>query len=82
MSRYRQPYRGAQARQRMLLLARNLYAGRTITTQWVQRMFGVSSRTACTDLAMLAMYLPCEQGHAPLVHYRGKPRKTVKLAKR
>lgn len=47
-------------RTRMLLLARRLYAGETITYQDIQREFEITSSSAKRDIAVIRMLLPVD----------------------
>jgi hypothetical protein len=62
-------------RPRMLLLARRLYEGVTLTVRWITTETGVSEPQAREDMANLRMYLPCEQ-------FKVGRAKAVRLARR
>jgi predicted DNA-binding transcriptional regulator YafY len=45
---------------RLLRIARRMFEGGIISTQWVRQEYGVSSATAKRDLQLVGMYLPVE----------------------
>lgn len=44
--------------QRMLRAARYLYGGGTVTSDWLNREFGISKRHASRDMSLMRCYLP------------------------
>lgn len=49
---------------RAFIAARYLYEGGTIDSRWLQKRFGVSSRTARRDVEFIRLYLPVRQRRA------------------
>lgn len=67
---------GADTINRMLDLAKRLYAGETITSSFIRRIYGVSWATAKRDLVRLERALPVDvaiqvhHGNAGTAFYR------------